>query len=592
MKKKLLALVLASGMLLSLAGIPSAGAAGKTAAMPSQYKDVLDSYYSVIYGDWYIALTANDLLNMGVCPLLADYSSSEKENVGYYLEDINGDGTPELFLGLNNDAYNEGVFQIYTVFGGQLACLYTATGEDAVYLLSDSQLEYETWAVEHGYAVCIYRFDRNGNVYVTDGVLYDQSARRGPYFSITDDSFSAAAGKPISEDQFYEKTDSYMLKEKYLHFESLYRCGSGTSSQSSFGSKQTAGSGGNTNTSSKPQVNTGSASTLYYTHETLKDNSSGVTIANVLVPYGWNLSFKVGWDFIDVSTPGVADVFLTSPDGKAKITMTSNMQFTDIYSNGQPYSEGANMSIYATILHYRDASEMQSTLLQGSGLNDAQLVKSYPVSDGLLQVLQEGARIKLQRNVASTGGTAIASEGTAAQNLYRSGNLYVEYLTMVTAAMQQDNTGHVVLTEILWNLPYTCTFVADSKQTYDQYRDVFLNVIANSGFTAEFTYVNTRYGTAISNAISGGLLEQSRQYIQSGTGTWASEYERSYGSYDSDRFTSEWSDVIKEQNEYTTLNGETIKVSTAYDTVYQDGDRFYMGPDGQSLYGWTRLYPN
>jgi len=91
--------------------------------------------------------------------------------------------------------------------------------------------------------------------------------------------------------------------------------------------------------------------------------------------------------------------------------------------------------------------------------------------------------------------------------------------------------------------------------------------------------------------ISSNLLSQSELFLQSSAGTWASDYEKTSG-YDSDRFMDQWSDVIKEQNEYTTLDGETYKISTSYDTVYQNGDQLYMGPEGQSPYGWTRLYPN
>ncbi len=597
MKKRLFALILAFTAVLTLAGIPTAAAAGKTgktiggkSSMPAEYNVVLDTYNSILRDYRYAALSAEDLWNMGACPLLAEFSSDEIAHFGYYLEDINGDGSPELFLGIDNQEYNDQMYQLFTAFGGQLTCLYTATGENAAYLLNDGLLEYETWLDDDGYAMCVYRFDRSGNVSVTEGVLYDQSAKNGPFFSVSDDSFRAASGKPISENQFYQKLESVALKEKYLRYTPISGWNGGGTLGS--GSQQAASSGSGRTGSSAPQVNTGSASSLYYTHETLKDSSSGVTIANVLVPYGWDLSFKLAWDFIDVSTPGVADVFLTSPDGKARINLTSNMQFVDIYANGVHYNEGADMSLYCTLLHYRDADEVQSLFLQGAGYSGAQLVKSYPVPDSLVQTLKEGARLRLQKNVASTGGTAIASEGSAAQKLYRSGNQYIEYLTLVTAAMQSDNTGHVNLTEIIWNLPYSCTFTADSKEAYDQYRDVFLNVAANSGFTAELNYVNVKYGAAISNAISDGLLEQARQYINSSTGSWASEYERSSGGYDSDRLTSEWSDVIKEQNEYTTLDGDTIKVSTSYDTVYQDGDRFYMGPEGQSPYGWTRLYPN
>ena len=44
-----------------------------------------------------------------------------------------------------------------------------------------------------------------------------------------------------------------------------------------------------------------------------------------------------------------------------------------------------------------------------------------------------------------------------------------------------------------------------------------------------------------------------------------------------------------ERNEYLTEDGSSIKVDTKYDTVYQNEDLIYMGPDGLAPDGWTRL---
>lgn len=598
-KKSILALILVVAVVFSLTGIPAASATGlagknnkaSNSAMPSEYKAVLDTYYQIIYSDWYRALSAEDLLNMGVCPLLTGFDSSDMKNFGYYLEDINGDGTPELFLGIDNEVYNDQVYQLYTVFGGKLACLYTATGEDDVYLLTDGLLEYENWGIEDGYAMLVYCIERNGNIYVTEGILYDENAWRGPYFSVTDDSFDASAGKPISQNQYNQKAEIVMAKEKYLRYTPISRWNSGTSSQPGSGSQQTTGYGtGKTGSSSKPQVNTGSASTMYYIHETLTDRTTGVKTANVLVPYGWNASLNVDWNYVDCSTPGVATVTLTSPDGKVSIGLQSAMQFYDIYNNGNTTGQGIDYSLYCTKMTYHNAHEMVELSAQNS-YPGARLVKSYPVSDDIVRMLKEGAQVRLQSMIRTSGGKGLASEGSAADDLYQSGNKYIEYLAFVIAAADQADTGHVVVTTISWNLPFNAVFTADSKQSYDQYRDVFLNVVSNSGFTNEFLYVNLQYGASIGNAILSGRLEMIQQSLSSSARGWSSDY-TSQNGYDSDKMMSQWSDVIKEQNDYTTLDGDTIKVSTQYDTVYQDGDTFYLGPDGQSPYGWTRLYPN
>ena len=66
---------------------------------------------------------------------------------------------------------------------------------------------------------------------------------------------------------------------------------------------------------------------------------------------------------------------------------------------------------------------------------------------------------------------------------------------------------------------------------------------------------------------------------------WDAEYVET----DQDRFVNEWCDVIKEQDEYVTGDGNTIKIPTKYDTVYQNGDTIYMGPDTDLGVDWTQL---
>jgi hypothetical protein len=47
--------------------------------------------------------------------------------------------------------------------------------------------------------------------------------------------------------------------------------------------------------------------------------------------------------------------------------------------------------------------------------------------------------------------------------------------------------------------------------------------------------------------------------------------------------------VIKEQDTYATADGNSIKVPTSYDTVYQNKDLIYMGPQIDLNSDWTQL---
>ncbi len=322
--------------------------------------------------------------------------------------------------------------------------------------------------------------------------------------------------------------------------------------------------------------------------QTLRDPATGVKAAYVLVPDGWNASLKVDWEYIDVVCPGVASVNLISPDGKAVIHLESSSHYVDMYINGVQQRQGADLSNYITKIPYHRAEDMQTYYFDIAGNTNYRQVESFPVPDSVIQVLQEGARILMQNTARNTNNTADGYEGTAAHKLYQSGDQYVERITLESAYQISGDTGHVKTTTISWTIFLDEYLVTESKQAYEQYRDIFRQVCANSSFTSELLYVNQIYGQGISNLISQGRIDSIRQYLNANVGSWTSEYEKTSNS--SDRFINGWSDVIKDQNEYTTLDGETIKVSTAYDTVYQNGDSFYFGPEGQSPYGWTRLY--
>ena len=90
----------------------------------------------------------------------------------------------------------------------------------------------------------------------------------------------------------------------------------------------------------------------------------------------------------------------------------------------------------------------------------------------------------------------------------------------------------------------------------------------------------------MSDMIHNYLMEKAFSPSAGDVRSWDSEYVDD----GSDSFLNAWSDVIKERYDYTTEDGSVIKVGTEYDSVYQNGDDIYMGPDGQAPDGWTKLY--
>ena len=81
------------------------------------------------------------------------------------------------------------------------------------------------------------------------------------------------------------------------------------------------------------------------------------------------------------------------------------------------------------------------------------------------------------------------------------------------------------------------------------------------------------------------LMEQIYSPSSSDIMGWDSEYTET----ESDRFVNAWCDVIKEQNEYVTSEGMSVKIPMQYDYVYQNGDTIYMGDSPVDAAGWQQL---
>lgn len=598
MKRKafLAALVCAFLLVGSISACAEAVGSGRMAGLPSLpsqaqnsgiYDGILQKYYDVLYADWYTPLTAEDIEDMGLCYMLAYLHEDEKAWVGYYLQDINGDGIDELFIGSNTPYYIESIYQLYTVVDGEPTPVFTAGERDALYLCGDGTLLREGSSSASESFSLIYRLDDTGWARVQEGVIYDDNAVEGPYFLLKGEEETA-----VSEKQFTDTQLAYEKEKIFVTYNSLYTWRNGETAFPVYPEGTSDGSSHQqrpvTQSVSPAQIQNASDSEQgYFSAQTLYDPQTGVPTAKVLVPSGWDSSVSVNWSFMSTSSPGVGRVTLQSPDDRATILMVSNQALADITSNGTRIGEGTDPALYMTTLHYRDASGVQLIGLQNEGYGGAELIGSYPVADSILAMVQEAAQVKLQANIAPLI-TPIGCEGTAADNLYQYGNTYIEYYTLVTAARVDVNNGRVDLDCTYWNVPISFMFIADSREAYNQYRPVFNTVVANSDFTFEFLYVNIRYGSAIDDAIHAGLMQKSMEYILGSSGSWVTEAENS-PDYDSSKFANQWSDVIYERDEYETTDGSRIKVSTQYDTVYQDGDRLYMGPDAYAPDGWTRL---
>ena len=333
-------------------------------------------------------------------------------------------------------------------------------------------------------------------------------------------------------------------------------------------------------------VETADSTSVYYTLQTLYEQQYGIRTAVALVPYGWSASVKVTWGICSSMYPALATVTMVSPDGNAIIEIQSTFGYLQVARNGQWVPEGAYIDLYNVFLNYRNAHEYNDYLLGLYGCSGTIVSKQGPSYEFQLN-LNANANALLQGLSSVSGVEGVQCEGSYEKTSYfiTEGNAYeVEICSAVIMAETLSGT----FDNYSWHVPFSASFIAYNEQAYSDYFKAFDNVVSNTNFTQEFIYVVQSNAAYINEMIHNYLMEQVYSPSSDDISKWDSEYS---GSYD-DKYINEWCDVIKEENTYTTIDGNSIKVPTSYDSVYQDGDTIYMGPDVYAPEGWTQLGKN
>jgi len=109
-------------------------------------------------------------------------------------------------------------------------------------------------------------------------------------------------------------------------------------------------------------------------------------------------------------------------------------------------------------------------------------------------------------------------------------------------------------------------------------------VCANSGFTADLAYLNSRFGAELPPA---GDMGAALERLRDSAGDWLGEYARSPGFASGARW-NEWHELIEGGADYRTAEGGTVRTGGG-ERVFQRGGSIYIGPDSPAGDGWTEL---
>ena len=333
----------------------------------------------------------------------------------------------------------------------------------------------------------------------------------------------------------------------------------------------------------------------YYNKTSLMDGKAGITAFEGLLPEGWTATIESNWDVVSSVCPGLESVTLTSPDGKASIIMDSQQAFAE---NSQ-YAEGINYDYYTTYLHYMDADTFVQYYMD-STYPGATLEKDLEDDADILQQASDYTEILAEElkqssswiNSGNYGLTYTVSSipATMSKRQYKVSDGYLEGSCVIVGVDLNMNSMYVGANNTRnWLIPYSIVYKADTKETFDEYYEDYEFIVANSNFTTDYYAIVEYVSSCITNSYAQYYNAKSQAALQAVNNYIDSNYSSTSSESTNEKVMEMWDDVIKEVDNYKTLDGTDIKTYIHNDTVAQNGDTFYVGSKAGIPSGFTEL---
>lgn len=354
------------------------------------------------------------------------------------------------------------------------------------------------------------------------------------------------------------------------------------------------------------QLDVSKYSGFFGKYTTLTDQTTGVPVMDALLPYGWTAQVHSDWSFVSTRNPCIANIQFTSPDKEASVLIQTSHDYLQSYDTSGlfPHRDYIDKETYIVHLAYKNAGQVLDLYFNGIFGTGGTVVDETPVPDEVQSILDQAAQLYLTtlvNGINQVGGgygvtaQASGSEGTISLRRYRftgsDGKSYLaDAMALCVAAEYIAPSYGTNFINIPWTLPAVIVYTAQDEATLEKYRAQYEMIRENSVLRNEFNHVKHVYGSYIRNMV----MQQMASSIAAMTQAQAESYMDNYNpsDYTSDDWANDWSDFIYDRNEYTTADGGTIKASTEFDSVYQNGDAFYFGSPGSAPFGWEQLTPN
>ena len=348
---------------------------------------------------------------------------------------------------------------------------------------------------------------------------------------------------------------------------------------------------------------------------TCTDSQTGIHVARAMVPEGYSVDSQTTWCGPCQSPDYPAEVFIStqSPDGGIMMTYESGLTFIQVLDTNVSGMQFAlhqdwviNTDYLMMQLAYMNASQycdyVSQNLMEGSeGMTFVSEKTLTQEEQELLQQISRKTKADLDALlIPGNGMTTDNVETTYAQRTYRYTDPSRKAKLLVVSTCVQGITlkqiistpgvGDVTMSHLIWSIPSRFCLMVDEDR-YEEGMSVFESFAGNTTLSDQFKQamkeLSQQIVTTAINARAASLSEQSG-YVQDTFSSTLSGQDDTYSAIDA------WDDVIMERNDYTLSSGDSVKVDTSYDYVYElsDGNIYATNSALDEPADGTRLYAN
>lgn len=342
----------------------------------------------------------------------------------------------------------------------------------------------------------------------------------------------------------------------------------------------------------------GSAKALSFTVTPIEQG--GMTMGRCTAPEGYKVQSKATCDVLGQSAgnPWLLRVVAQSPDGMTNLTYTSMRDYMANATGTTPDGQ-YNQGYFTPMLHYMTAAEY-CDYWANQMLSDVKTIElveedTYPALQATLrqredQMLQMHRELLKYIDGLSADRVAITLSSRRYHVVTSKGLEY--YYCVATATRGTWFTAslpgpYVSINNsyVLWEVPCVHTMLCPAY-LWEERGGAFPAFVENTSVSDQFMAANQKLSNELWDIITG----RGTTYANSYSEDVMREETASGDDYDEERF----SDYIFDQNDYTLSDGRHVKVSTAYDYVFEgdNGNVYYSNSLSDQPGGSTQLYPN